>query len=174
MRRLFTPLFLALLSIAQPALAKVSLGKPAPDATLNLVNGQKVTLSSLRGQVVVLNFWATWCVPCRKELPMLDAYYRVQRAYGLRVFAITTEDSVPLSALTNVFKAMAIDPVKRVRGPYEAANAVPTNIIIDRAGVVRYFKAGAFDLDDLNTLLVPLLREPIPATVATAGTTGNR
>jgi cytochrome c biogenesis protein CcmG/thiol:disulfide interchange protein DsbE len=83
-------------------------------------------------------------------------------------------EGAPLSALANVFKAMAIDPVKRVRGPYEAANAVPTNIIIDRAGVVRYFKAGAFDLDDLNTLLVPLLREPIPATVATAGTTGRR
>jgi cytochrome c biogenesis protein CcmG/thiol:disulfide interchange protein DsbE len=105
---------------------------------------------------------------------MLDAYYRARRDYGLRVFAITTEDSVPLAKMTKLFSVMAIDPVKRVRGPYEAGDAVPTNIIIDRAGVVRYFKAGAFNLDDLNTLLVPLLREPAPAAVGAAGTTGAR
>ncbi len=174
MHRLFTPLVLALFATAQPAEAKISVGKPAPEATLNLVNGQKLHLSSLRGQVVVLNFWATWCVPCRTELPMLDAYYRAQQQHGLRVFAITTEDSVPLASMTRLFRVMAIDPVKRVRGPYEAGDAVPTNIIIDRAGVVRYFKAGAFDLNDLNTLLVPLLREPAPAAVGAAGTTGAR
>lgn len=174
MHRFFTPLVLALLVTAQPAHARISVGKPAPEATLNLVNGQKISLSSLRGQVVVLNFWATWCVPCRTELPMLDAYYRAQQQHGLRVFAITTEDSVPLARMTRLFSVMAIDPVKRVRGPYEAGDAVPTNIIIDRAGVVRYFKAGAFDLDDLNTLLVPLLREPAPAAVGAAGTNGAR
>ena len=107
-----------MLLLAQPAAAtKVMVGKLAPDATLNLVNGQKVTLSSLRGQVVVLNFWATWCVPCHTELPIMDAYYRAQRQFGLRIFAVTTEDSVPLSAMTKLFSVMAIDPVKRERGP---------------------------------------------------------
>jgi cytochrome c biogenesis protein CcmG/thiol:disulfide interchange protein DsbE len=169
MKRIMAAIGFSMLFLAQPAVAtKVKVGKLAPDATLNLVNGQKVTLSSLRGQVVVLNFWATWCVPCRTELPTIDAYYRAQRRFGLRIFAVTTEDSVPLSAMTNLFSVMAIEPVKRVRGPYAEADAVPTNIIIDRTGVVRYFAAGAFSLDDLNNLLVPLLREPVPAQTASA------
>lgn len=147
-----------------PAMAaQPRVGQPAPDFQLTLVDGTHVRLSELRGQVVVLNFWATWCVPCRAELPMLDSYYRVVQAHGLRVFAATTEDSVPLYQLRRVFAAMAIGAVRNMRGPYEPINgAVPTNFVIDRAGRVRYASAGAFDLDALNRILVPLLNEPAP------------
>jgi peroxiredoxin len=138
-------------------------GQPAPDFQLTLVDGTHVRLSELRGQVVVLNFWATWCVPCRAELPMLDGYYRIVQRHGLRVFAATTEDSVPLDHLRRVFAAMAIGAVRNVRGPYRPIDgAVPTNFVIDRAGRVRYAAAGAFDLDALNRILVPLLNEPAP------------
>lgn len=151
------------LALAAPATAdrkpQPTVGEIAPDATLKLVDGGIVTLAQLRGRVVVLNFWATWCVPCRKELPLLDAYYRQQKDKGLAVYAITTEDSVPLYLLKPLFKAMAIPPVKAIKGPYETIKAVPTNYIIDRAGRIRYMKAAAFDLDDLNRELVPLLRE---------------
>ena len=58
---------------------------------------------------------------------------------------------------------MAITPIKGIKGPYAEQNAVPTNYVIDRRGIVRYAKAAAFDLDDLNRELVPLLREPGPA-----------
>src|SRR4029078_8783896 len=92
-------------------------GQPAPDFQLTMVDGTHVRLSELRGQVVVLNFWATWCVPCRTELPMLDGYYRVVQRHGLRVFAATTEDSVPLSRLRAVFGALAIGAVRNIRGP---------------------------------------------------------
>ena len=157
---------IALATAAAPAAAKEpKLGEPAPDAKLKLVDGSTVQLSQLRGQVVVLNFWATWCVPCRRELPLLDAYYRAQKPNGLAVYAVATEDSVPAYALKPLFKAMAIAPVRSIKGPYGDLHAVPTNYVIDRAGRVRYMKAGALDVDDLNRELVPLLREPAPAEV---------
>ncbi|MGU3316569.1 TlpA family protein disulfide reductase [Sphingomonas sp. M6A6_1c] len=140
------------------------IGKPAPEFELTLIDGGKVKLADLRGQVVVLNFWATWCGPCRRELPLLDGYYRLQKQHGLRVFAVATEDSVPARLMKPLFAAMAITPTKRVKGRYELiGNAVPTNYVIDRAGVVRYAKAAAFDLDDLNTIVTPLLNETPPA-----------
>jgi len=140
-----------------------TVGEIAPDFEITLMDGSKVTLAQLRGQVVVLNFWATWCIPCRKELPTLDSYYALQRNRGLKVFAITTEDSAPPYMLKALFKAMAIPAARKIKGPYGPLTGVPTNFVIDRAGKVRYAKAGAFDLDDLNAVLVPLLAEKAPA-----------
>lgn len=140
--------------------AAVKIGERAPDFELTLIDGSKVRGTDLRGQVVVLNFWATWCGPCKAELPLLDNYYRLRKDNGLRVFAVATEDSLPASRLKPLFAAMAIPSARRIKGPFAVMGALPTNYVIDRAGIVRYAKTGAFDLDDLNGLLVPLLREP--------------
>ncbi len=154
---------IALVLAAGAADAKtLKVGDVAPDFRLKLVDGSTVSLAELHGQVVVLNFWATWCVPCRKELPLLDTYYRIQRPHGLRIYAVTTEDSVPLSKLRPLFGAMTIQPVRGVKGPYQVLTGVPTNYVIDRSGHVRYAQAGAFDLEALNKVLVPLLQEPAP------------
>jgi peroxiredoxin len=151
-------------SAASPPAASPLIGQPAPEFELTLVDGSKVRLSELRGQVVVLNFWATWCVPCRAELPLLDGYYRATSKHGLRVFAVTTENSLPLFRLKPLFATLSITPVRQIKGKYDLiGNAVPTNYIIDRRGVVRYAKAAALDLDDLNANLVPLLREAPPS-----------
>lgn len=156
-----------LLSQAGAAAARQpAVGDMAPPFELKLVDGRTVSLDELRGNVIVLNFWATWCVPCRKELPLLDAYYQIQQPHGLCVFAITTEDSVPLGQLKKLFAAMAIPSVRYVHGPYAPLTGVPTNYVIDRAGRVRYAKSGAFDLAALNAVLIPLLNEP-------AGTGGH-
>jgi len=143
---------------AQASALKV--GQIAPNAQVVTVKGDKFDLASLRGQVVVINFWATWCVPCRQELPLLDGYYRMQKEHGLVVLAATTEDSVPEYQMRKLFGVMAITPLHRLRGPYAPMEGVPTNYVIDRAGVLRYARAGAFTLDALNDLLVPLLNEP--------------
>ncbi|QIK95790.1 TlpA family protein disulfide reductase [Sphingomonas sp. HDW15A] len=153
---------LALALPSKVSAASVKIGKPAPDTTMHLVDGSSVKLSELRGQVVVLNYWATWCVPCRVELPMLDKYYRIQGKHGLKVYAVATEDSLPTSKLKPLFNALAIAPVRKIGGSYKNFDAVPTNIVIDRAGVVRYAKSGAFDLQDMNEIIVPLLKEPAP------------
>lgn len=139
-----------------------TLGQPAPPFELTLMDGSKVSSQSLRGQVVMLNFWATWCVPCKRELPLLDRYYDLQKSRGLKIFAITTEDSVPLHQLKKLFAVMHIPPTRRIKGKYDILGGVPTNYVIDRAGRIRYAKAAAFDLDSLNDVLVPLLREPVP------------
>ncbi|MGN6270252.1 MAG: TlpA family protein disulfide reductase [Sphingomonas sp.] len=142
--------------------AQPKIGQPAPDFELTLIDGSKVTLDQFKGEVVVLNFWATWCGPCKQELPLLDRYYELQEKAGLKVFAVTTEDSVPIYQLKKLFAVMHITPAKRIKGPYDVIGGVPTNYVIGRDGVLRYAKAGAFDLDALNTVLVPLLQEPSP------------
>jgi thiol-disulfide isomerase/thioredoxin len=144
------------------ATAAAKVGERAPNFELTLIDGSKVSSADLHGQVVILNFWATWCGPCKAELPLLDSYYRVRKANGLRVFAVATEDSLPAYKLKPLFTAMAIPSARRIKGPFAVMGALPTNYIIDRAGIVRYAKTGAFDLDDLNTLLVPMLRESAP------------
>ena len=111
---------------------------------------------------MILNYWATWCAPCRAELPLLDAYYQVQQRHGLRVFAATTEDSVPAYRLKPLFAKMCMMPVKRMAGSYAQVEALPMNYIIGRQGCIRYAKAAAFTLDTLNDEVVPLLHEPAP------------
>ena len=153
----------AALAMAAPAMAGPKVGEPAPDFMVETLDHARIHLSDLRGQVVILNFWATWCGPCKAELPILEAYYRLRQGAGLKVFAVATEDSLSLYQLRPLAAAMTIPMVRHLKGPYAALGAVPTNYVIDRAGVLRYAKADAFDLDTLNALLVPLLNEPAPA-----------
>jgi peroxiredoxin len=150
---------LILVSASKPP----AVGDMAPDFEITLVDGSKVRLADLRGNVIVLNFWATWCAPCKAELPLLDTYYALRKDAGLRVYAVTTEGSLPISRLKKLFAVMQIPAARKISGPYGSIKAVPTNYIIDRTGRIRYAKAAAFSLDDLNAQLVPLLREPRPA-----------
>lgn len=157
------------LAAAAPLAASASpikVGQPAPPFSLTTYDGQHVTLDQLKGQVVILNFWATWCGPCRKELPLLDSYQRLGAKYGLRTFAVATEDSVPPYQLKPLQTALAIPLVRRMHGPYADVGALPTNFIIDRSGIVRYAQAGAFELNDLNAVVIPLLNEHPPSAAA--------
>jgi peroxiredoxin len=146
--------------MAAPKRPKV--GEAAPEFTLKLIDNSQVKLSELRGRVVVLNFWATWCAPCKRELPLLDRYYGLQKDAGLSVYAITTEGSLPLFKLKPLLAAMQIPSARSIKGPYgPVGGSVPSNFVIDRAGVLRYAESGAFELDDLNRILVPMLRERV-------------
>ncbi|HET8750127.1 MAG TPA: TlpA disulfide reductase family protein [Sphingomicrobium sp.] len=158
---------LTLAATAAPAsAASLAVGQPAPNFDLKLIGGKHVHLSDLRGQVVVLNYWATWCVPCRTELPLLDSYYRAatKRGWPLKIYAVATQDSVPAYQMKPLFAALAIPSASRIHGgPFANVDGLPTNYVIDKAGVLRYAKSGAFELGDLNQILIPLLREPAPA-----------
>jgi cytochrome c biogenesis protein CcmG/thiol:disulfide interchange protein DsbE len=152
------------------AVALALFATSAPAARLKV--GQPVPNSDLRGQVVVLNYWATWCVPCRTELPLLNGYYLVaaKRGWPLKIFAVATEDSIPKYQLKHLFDALSISPTDRIKGgPFGDVDALPTNYVIDKFGVLRYAEPGAFDLDDLNTILVPLMNERTPAAEQSGG-----
>jgi len=163
---------LAMAGTATAAMSALRVGQRAPAFTLTTFAGDRVSLEALRGQVVLVNHWATWCVPCRAELPAMDAYYRRHRAQGLAMFAITGEDSVPRRQMLPLAAAMAIPLSNRFRGgAYGAINgAVPTSYVIDRAGIVRYAKAGAFDAASLTATLAPLLAEPVPPPIDSGAT----
>lgn len=162
-KRTFNLLLAALLTT--PVTARTpQVGERAPPVNLVTYDQQRISLTDLKGRVVVLNFWATWCGPCRAEMPLLDAAAEQKKDKGLRVFAVATEDSVPPVYLKKLAAALHFPLVRRLKGKYELiGNALPTNYVIDRAGIVRYARAGAFDAQTINNVLLPSLREPPPA-----------
>lgn len=160
---------LALTLLAAPAAqARAKIGNPAPKFTLVTYDKQKITLEDLKGEVIILNYWATWCGPCKRELPLLDAY--VRRHPELKVYAVATEDSVPAAKLKPLAGVLSFPLIAHIlsSGYGLVSNALPTNYVIDRAGIVRYAKAAAFDLESLDDVVRPLLAEPVPAAMPLA------
>lgn len=142
--------------------------QPAPDFHVTTFDGEKLSLSDFKGQVLVLNFWATWCGPCKKELPLLEGYYRARQQFGLRVLAVATEDSLTPFQLRPLAKQLTIQMVKRFKGDYGEIKALPTNFVIDRQGILRYAASGGFTLELLNEVLTPLLVEHAQQSVGTS------
>jgi cytochrome c biogenesis protein CcmG/thiol:disulfide interchange protein DsbE len=150
---------LALSPVSARARAGPAVGRPAPDFHAVTFQGQKVALADFRDEVLILNFWATWCGPCRTELPLLDGYFRARQSFGLRVLAVTQEEQIPLQNLAPLASKVSFAMARRFSGPYGGDGSVPWNYVVDRAGVLRYAQAGAFTLEALNEVLVPLLNE---------------
>src|SRR5271169_1845186 len=84
---------------------------PAPDFQVTTFDGRKLSLADFKGQVVVLNFWATWCGPCKRELPLLEDYHRRQHANGLVILAVATEDSLTPFQLRPLAKILTLQMV---------------------------------------------------------------
>ena len=113
----------------------------APEFRLASRSGGEISLSQLRGQVVMINFWASWCGPCRQEFPVLDAMYRKYRPMGFTLLAINVEsdpaDAERFLAATPVTFPVAFDAGNAVSSSY-GVSAMPTTLIIDRKGQVRW------------------------------------
>lgn len=155
----------AALAAASPAAAATAakVGRPAPPATIILFDKSKVRLADLRGKVVVINHWATWCGPCKAEMPMMSAFHARYRNAGFEIYGVTTEDSLPAFMLRKLAGQLSYPLSRGMSGEsYPTLNGLPTSYIIDRGGIVRYAKAGAFTPSEFAALLLPLLREPAP------------
>ena len=129
-------------------------GKPAPDFTLPQLDGPPVRLADLRGRVVVLNFWASWCAPCREETPALKAFYQ---RYGDRVafYAVNVAEPVDtVRAFLAEFGAtypVLLDRDKAVYHRYRVTG-YPETFWIDEEGIVRVHWRGPMTLDDMERL----------------------
>jgi thiol-disulfide isomerase/thioredoxin len=152
---------LAALTIAAPAAAKrAKVGQLAPPTTITLVDNSQVNLADLKGKVVVINHWATWCGPCKAEMPMMSAFHAKMKVHGFEIFGVTTEDSLPASKMPKLIASLSYRLARKLSGNgYPILNGVPTSYIIDRKGVVRYAKAGSFQTQEFIDLIVPLLKE---------------
>jgi peroxiredoxin len=142
-----------------PAPAAV-VGAPAPDFTLKSLTGETFQLSSLRGEVVLLNFWATWCAPCEAEMPILEDRYQTFLGSGFRVLGVNADDEktatietflkrVPVSFPILLDPGLTVSDLYRVRG-------LPTTYVIDREGVVRAVQAGYLSDGQLDRYLSEL------------------
>ena len=157
-------IFAVVLLLAPGAAFAGPVGKPAPKYVLVDYEGHEISQADLRGKVVILNYWATWCAPCRNEMPAMDLYVRHHKGAPLAIYAITVDNQVPYSRLKFLDDSLAFSLVQKLKGRgYGIRGGVPTSYVIDRAGIVRHAKAGAFDQQQLEALVTPLLSEPDPA-----------
>lgn len=134
--------------------------RPAPPWQVTLPDGRLLTSESLKGRVVLVNFWATWCPYCRKEKPVIDKYWQANRARGFEVVAISIDDTPEqLSAWAKKtgYAFMAAPTNHTVAAAFGAVNSVPTSFIIDRDGHIRHKIAGQLHSGRLKDLVEPLL-----------------
>jgi thiol-disulfide isomerase/thioredoxin len=140
----------------------VEVGNPAPDFRLATPAGSSLALSDLRDKVVVLNFWATWCVPCRAEMPALENIYQELGPQGLVVVGVDVQESAEkvLTFLPEVGVTFPIvlDGDTRLAARYRATG-LPATFIVDRKGTVRDIRLGPYTEDMLVPRLQPLLDE---------------
>ena len=139
----------------------------APDFLLQDMDEETHTLSDYRGKVVLVNFWATWCPPCRKEMPALEALYKKLGTDGFAVLAVNQwEDPDHVFTYTgdlNVFPTFPIlfDPESAVSQDY-AVKGLPTSFLIDKKGRLAYRAVGGRDFDhpEVEKLIRELQAEP--------------
>lgn len=135
---------IAATALAWPAVAD-ELSGPAPDFTLQARSGETVSLSDLQGDVVMVNFWATWCAPCRQEMPHLEALYQRYKNLGFTLLAVNVEDNRAGAdkwlAERPVSFPVLFDPKNEVSKLYDVV-AMPSTVMVGRDGTMRYIHHG--------------------------------
>ena len=136
---------IATAALALPALAADPTGGPAPPFTLAARSGANISLAQYKGQVVMINFWASWCGPCRQEMPLLDSIYKQYHRMGFTMIGVNVEpDSNAANQWlkdTPVSFPILYDKESKVSKMYDVAG-MPSTVIIDRAGKVRALHRG--------------------------------
>lgn len=152
--------------LATPARANdLKLGQPAPPLVLRTLDGRSIATRDLRGQVVIATFWATWCAPCKEELPVLSDYARQRAGQGLQVLGFSLDGADALPKVRTVAATLSF-PVGLVESPWMGGYGriwrLPVSFVIDREG--RLVHNGWDDEDPVWTLarlegvVDPLLR----------------
>ncbi|WP_372999513.1 TlpA family protein disulfide reductase [Marinobacter sp.] len=153
-----------ILACTSPLAGAEAINVPAPDFTLESRSGENLRLEDHRGEVVMLNFWASWCGPCRQEMPLMDELYSQYKDLGFTILAVNVDenreeahrflDKVPVNY------PILYDPESSVSELYEV-QAMPTTVMIDRDGNARYLHYGyqpGYE-DDYEQQIRELVRE---------------
>lgn len=160
-RRAVASLSLAAAFVA-PAGAVVS--KTAPDITLTAISGKTIRIADLKGRVVLLDFWASWCIPCRRSFPEVDGLNKELAPKGLAVIAVNVDEQEK-NAYAFLEKyphtmTIAFDPKGAVAQAFDL-QAMPSSMILDRAGRIRFTHEGYTDktIGQFRTEVLQLLAE---------------
>lgn len=135
---------------------------PAPDVQLTDLEGNPVALSDFRGQVILYNAWATWCPPCKEEMPALQAFFEAHKESGFVIVAI--EDGQPIEEVRAFVDEHRLtfpvwpDPQYKATSAFRT-NSLPTSFVIDRDGIVRLTWTGAISRAMLEEYVTPLLKQ---------------
>ncbi len=137
-----------LMAAAGWAHAAATVGATAPDFTLKTLNGPNMRLQEQRGKVLLVNFWATWCGPCRKEMPHLNRISDKYKSAGLVLLGVNIDEDVrnaaDVASKLKVSFPVLLDTDKSVSKLYDL-NSMPSTMVIDRSGKVRYLHRGYQD-----------------------------
>lgn len=133
------------LCAAGVAFAGVGKGQRAPEFSLPSLKGPTVALSSFKGKVVLVDFWAQWCEPCKKELPELDKLSKQYAAKGVVIVAVNIdkqrENAERMVKQLGVSLPVLLDPAGSVAGTYDLPK-MPTSFVVDKKGIVRFVNEG--------------------------------
>ncbi|AJE04828.1 TlpA disulfide reductase family protein [Geobacter pickeringii] len=158
-------ILVALLGCSRPQKPAVE-GSPAPDFTLNTLNGELVKLSDLKGQVVLVNFWATWCPPCREEIPSLMRLNAAMAGKPFRMLCVSIDEGGKV-AIEEFFRKSGYslptlpDTDKRA-GTLYGITGVPETFVIDKRGVILKKVVGGMEWDrpDVVAYLTDIMNKP--------------
>jgi len=132
---------------------RVEIGQPAPRYSATTLAGDSVSTGALAGKVVLLNVWATWCAPCRAEIPYLQSLYEQHRAGGLEIVGVSVDARGQDEAIRDFAQEFRVtypiwrDPDERVQSLYMALG-VPSSYLIDRTGTLRWRRLGTIRESD--------------------------
>lgn len=146
-------------------LAEPQLQERAPALTVTALDGAGFDLDAMRGKVVLVSFWATWCAPCLEEMPALEKYYRKHKADGFEIIALSTDKPGNRAKVQKVLAKFSFPGAmasEASRNGFGRPDAVPVSYVVDAHGNIRD-KFIAIDEDLLNEVITPLLKEDAPA-----------